>query len=114
MVGNGSSSRMSMEELPAEVARQVSGMKVGEISAPFIMKDAKTSRDIVAIVRLKSRTEGHKATYYDDYQVIKNLYEGRLEEQVVEDFIRQKQKETYVRIKEGWAKCEFKYPGWVK
>ena len=89
-------------------------MKVGEISAPFIMKDAKTSRDIVAIVRLKSRTEGHKATYYDDYQVIKNLYESRLEEQVVEDFIRQKQKETYVRIKEGWAKCEFKYPGWIK
>lgn len=114
MVGQGGSSRMTMEELPAEVARQINTMKVGDISQPFVMKDSKTSRDIMAIVKLKSRTEGHKATYYDDYQVIKSLYEARLEEEIIENFIRQKQKETYVRIKEGWAKCEFKYPGWIK
>lgn len=112
--GNTGSSRQQMEELPAEVARQISGMKVGEISRPFTMKDAHTGRDKVAIVKLKSRIEGHKATFYDDYQVIKSLYEEYRTSQILNDFIRQKQKETYVRIKDGWANCEFEYPGWIK
>jgi peptidyl-prolyl cis-trans isomerase SurA len=106
-------SRLQMDELPAEVARQVSTMKVGEISQPFTMKD-RTGRDKVAIVRLKARYDGHKANFYDDYQVIKSLYEEHCEEQILDDFIRRKQRETYVRIKEGWNQCEFKYPGWVK
>ena len=29
-------------------------------------------------------------------------------------WIRDKQKHTYVRINEKWQKCDFKYPGWVK
>ncbi len=111
---NTGTSRQQMEELPAEVARQINGMKVGEISRPFTMKDTHTGRDKVAIVKLKSRIEGHKATFYDDYQVIKSLYEEYRMSQIISDFIRQKQKETYVRIKEGWANCEFEYPGWVK
>jgi peptidyl-prolyl cis-trans isomerase SurA len=106
-------SRLQMDELPAEVARQINTMKVGEISQPFTMKD-RTGRDKVAIVRLKARYDGHKATFYDDYQVIKSLYEAHCEEQVLDEFIRRKQRETYVRIKEGWNQCEFKYPGWAK
>jgi peptidyl-prolyl cis-trans isomerase SurA len=106
-------SHLQMDELPAEVARQVSTMNVGEISRPFTMKD-RTGRDKVAIVRLKSRIDGHKANFYDDYQVIKSLYEEYRTEQVLDEFIRRKQKETYVRIKEGWNQCEFEYPGWVK
>jgi peptidyl-prolyl cis-trans isomerase SurA len=106
-------SRLQMDELPAEVARQINTMKVGEISQPFTMKD-RTGRDKVAIVRLKARYDGHKATFYDDYQVIKSLYEEHCEEQVLDEFIRRKQRETYVRIKEGWNQCEFKYPGWAK
>lgn len=106
--------RMSMEELPPEVARQVATMRVGEVSQPFTMKDPKTGRDQVAIVRLKNRIEGHKANYQEDYQVIKELYEDYLTEQILDDFIRQKQRETYVRIKPGWDKGDFHYPGWVK
>jgi peptidyl-prolyl cis-trans isomerase SurA len=113
MKSEANGSRLQMEELPAEVARQINTMKVGDISKPFTMKD-RTGRDKVAIVRLKARYDGHKANFYDDYQVIKSLYEEHCEEQILDDFIRRKQRETYVRIKEGWNQCEFKYPGWVK
>lgn len=106
------SSRMTMDELPPEAARQIAGMKVGEISRPFIMKDPTTSRDEVVIVKLKNRIDGHKATYNDDYNVLKDLYEGHLHEQIIENFIREKQRSTYVRIKPGWEKYDFKYPGW--
>lgn len=104
--------RMTMDELPAEVARVVARMEVGEVSKPFVMKDAKTSRDQVAIVKLKRRVPGHKATYYDDYQTVKELYEQHLHKEIIENFIREKQKTTYVRIKPGWEKYDFKYPGW--
>lgn len=104
--------RMTMDELPPEVARQVVNMKEGEISKPFVMKDTKTSRDQVAIVKLKRRTPGHKANYYDDYQTLKSLYEQHMNQQIIENFIREKQKTTYVRIKPGWEKYDFRYPGW--
>ena len=104
--------RMTMDELPAEVARVVARMEVGEISKPFVMKDSKTSRDQVAIVKLKRRIPGHKATYYDDYQTVKEIYEQHLHQEIIENFIREKQRTTYVRIKPGWEKYDFKYPGW--
>ena len=104
--------RMTMDELPAEVARQVANMKEGEISKPFVMKDQKTSRDEVAIVKLKKRVAGHKANYYEDYQTLKSLYESHVRQQIIENFIREKQKSTYVRIKPGWEKYDFRYPGW--
>jgi len=105
--------RQSMDELPAEVARVVDKMKVGEISAPFNMKDPKTGRDQVAIVKLKNRIDAHKANYYDDYQTLKELYEDELRMNIIDKFIREKQKETYVKIKAGWEKYDFKYPGWT-
>lgn len=105
--------RQFMDELPAEVARVVDKLKVGEVSKPFNMKDPKTGRDQVAIVRLKNRIDAHKATYYDDYQTLKEQYEGVLRERIIEQFIREKQKETYVKIKAGWEKYDFKYPGWT-
>ena len=104
--------RMTMDELPAEVARVVARMEEGEISKPFVMKDPKTSRDQVAIVKLKRRIDGHKANYYDDYQTLKHLYESYQRQEIIENFIREKQKTTYVRIKPGWEKYDFKYPGW--
>lgn len=113
MTSDKGTARQFMDELPAEVARVIDKMKVGEVSKPFNMKDPKTGRDQVAIVKLKNRIEAHKATYYDDYQVLKDLYEDQLCERIIDNFIREKQRETYVKIKPGWEKYDFKYPGWT-
>ena len=59
-------SRFEMAQLPQEVAKVVDKMNVGDISEPFIMIDPKTNREIVAIVKLKNRIEGHKANLRDD------------------------------------------------
>ncbi len=106
--------RIAMDQLPPEVARQVTNMKVGEISKPFQMKDSRKNVEQVAIIKLKNRIEGHKATFTEDYQVIRDLYQQRQTEKILDDFIRQKQRETYVRIRPGWDKGDFKYPGWGK
>ncbi len=115
MVNNyNGTSRFEMEQLPAEVAKAVERLDLNQISAPFIMKNQKNGREVVAIVKLKNRIAGHKATIYDDYQVLKGMLETEKRKQVIEDFIKKKQAETYIRIKEGWRNCEFEYPGWIK
>jgi peptidyl-prolyl cis-trans isomerase SurA len=102
-----------MKDLPAEVAKVVSGLKIGEISAPFTMMNKK-GKQVVAVVKLKNRTDGHTATMTEDYQLLQSVVQEKLSMERIEDWIREKQKTTYVRINEGWQGCEFKYPGWIK
>ena len=105
--------KFEMQELPQEAGKVIYNMQVGEISKPFTMITDK-QKEVVAIVKLKSRTEQHKANLSDDFQAMKNLVEQQKREELLNDWIKKKQKTTYVRIAEGWRNCDFKYPGWVK
>ncbi|MBO5676032.1 MAG: peptidylprolyl isomerase [Bacteroidaceae bacterium] len=105
--------RFEMGELPGEVSRIVNDMEVGEISKPFSMID-KRGREVCAIVKLKNRIPAHKASVTEDFQILKGAVEERKSEEVIQKWIREKQKSTYVRIKQGWDECDFMYPGWVK
>lgn len=108
------SSRFELQDLPQEVAKVIYEMKVGEISDPFVMIDQKTGKEVCAIVKLKTRIEGHKATPTEDFQVIKDVMVAKMKQQKLENWIKEKQKTTYVRINENWCDCEFQYPGWVR
>lgn len=76
------------------------------------MVDQKMGRDVAAIVKLKTRVPGHKANISDDYQMIKSIVENKKKGDFIEEWIKTKQKNTFVRIKDGWQNCEFKYDGW--
>lgn len=107
------SSRFELQQLPQEVAKAVYSMKAGEVSEPFVMIDKK-GKEVCAIVKLKNRIEGHKATPTEDFQVVKDVILTKMKEQKLQEWIREKQKTTYVRINENWCDCEFQYPGWGK
>jgi peptidyl-prolyl cis-trans isomerase SurA len=49
-----------------------------------------------------------------DYQVIANMLENHKRQQILADWVEQKQQDTYVRIKEEWRNCDFEHEGWVK
>ena len=108
------SPRFEMQDLPPEVARRLELMQPGDISEAFIMKDAKRNKDIVAIVKLTERIQGHKANLADDYSMIKNMYEAKRRMDILKEWEDQKIKDTYVKIAEGWDNCEFKHDGWIK
>ena len=113
---NTGTARFEMQDLAMvsqEVAKAVENLKIGEISAPIIMKN-KNSKDVCAIVKLKNRIDGHKATISEDYQRLKSIVMDKMGEEKLQKWILDKQKSTYVRINENWVKCDFKYPGWVK
>ena len=105
--------KMEMKELPAEVAKQVAGLNVGEISKPFLMTDSK-GKEVVAMVKLRDKVDGHRATMKDDYQILQNVVQAKISEEKIEKWIRDKQKVTYVRINEDWRNCDFQYDGWIK
>ena len=65
-------SKFRMQDLPPEIARIVDTMQVGNISQPFQMINAR-GKTVCAIVKLKSRIDGHKATITEDFQVMKDV-----------------------------------------
>ena len=108
-------SRFEMQELPQEVAKAVYPLNVGEISKPFTMVDQKTGKEVCAIVKLKTKVNGHKATVQEDFQTLKDMMVAELSEEKLQKWIVEKQKTTYIRINDNWKKKdEFKYPGWIK
>ena len=109
----GRTSRFKMADLPSEVARAVDTLSVGSVSKPFTMINER-GKTVCAIARLKSRTEGHKATITEDFQVLKNLVLNKRRNQVLHDWVVKRIKSTYVRINDRYRDCDFEYEGWVR
>lgn len=108
--------RFEMQELAQvsqEIAKVIDDMNVGEVSEPFTMINNK-GKEVCAIVKLKARIDGHKATITEDYQRLKSIVQSKLGDEKLQKWIVDKQKSTYVRINENWVTCDFKYPGWVR
>ena len=106
-------SKFRMQDLPTEVARAVEQLKVGEISAPFEMINSK-GKTVCAIIKLKSRTESHRATITEDFQVMKDVVLAKRREEALQAWVAEKLKNTYVRMADQYRDCDFEYQGWVK
>ncbi len=106
-------SRFKLSDLPSEVAKAVDVLQVGEISKPFQMINAR-GKTVCAIVKLKSRTEGHKATITEDFQVMKNLVLEKRRQERLHQWVVNRIKSVYVRINDRYRDCQFEYEGWVR
>lgn len=108
--------RFEMDELSAlspELARAVDGLETGEISKPITMVNSK-GMTVCAIVKLKNRIKSHRANISEDFQVMKAVVERKKKEEKVLEWLKEKQKSTYIRINPDWRDCDFQYPGWLK
>jgi len=110
---NYGTARFEMKELPQEIAKVVDDMSVGEISKPFTMKDEK-GKEVIAIVKLKQKVEGHRANVSDDFPTLKQIVEANKKEDVLKKWLENKIKSTYVWINSDWKNCDFQYSGWIK
>ena len=106
-------SKFRMQDLPSEVARAVEKMEIGDVSAPFEMIDGK-GKTVCAIVKLKNRVNGHKATITEDFQVMKDVVLNKRREEVLHEWVVDKIKSTYVRINDKYKNCDFEYQGWIR
>lgn len=109
-------SRFEMSELAnlsPELARVVDTLQVGQISSPFQMTN-RHMKTVCTIAKVKNRIPAHRASISEDFQVLREIVLNKKRAEVIDEWIRNKQKNTYVRINEAWRDCDFEYPGWVE
>ena len=109
----GRTSRFKLADLPPEVAKTIDNMSVGAVSAPFLMTNER-GKTVCAIVKLKSRSEGHKATITEDFQVMKNVVLEKRRADKLHEWVVSRIKSTYVHLNERYRNCDFEYEGWVR
>ena len=109
----GRTSKFRLQDLPSEVARVADTLAVGQVSNAFEMVNER-GKTVCAFIKLKSRTEGHRATITEDFQVMKNMVLQRRREEFLTQWVNEKLKHTYVWMNDRYKGCEFEHEGWVK
>jgi peptidyl-prolyl cis-trans isomerase SurA len=103
----------TMDELqPAEFVA-LRDLNVGEITEPFKSED-ENAKEVYKIIRLRNRSSPHRANISDDYMVLQDLALGKKMQNVYQQWLGEKIKETYIHIDDSFAGCQFSREGWVK
>jgi len=107
------SSKFDAESLPPAIYKVLNTLEVNEISKPFISTDEK-GREIIQFVKLISKTEPHKANLTYDYQIISEMFLEKKKNDMIQNWIAQRQSKTYIRIDDTYLNCDFKFKNWIK
>jgi peptidyl-prolyl cis-trans isomerase SurA len=110
---NTGGSQFEYQDLAPEIARQIYSLQEGDISQPFVMMDQTKNREVCAIVRVKKKTDVHRANLTDDFQTIKAMLEQKMSQDFLHNWILRKQQTTFIQIAPGWQGCDFEYPNWI-
>jgi len=108
-----SSIRFALDELPSFEYNVIKNLKVGEISEPFESRD-ENGKIVYKIVKIKKMIESHRANLNDDYELIEQMTLMGKQQGIIEEWIQEKKKKTYIHIDESFLKCEFLEDGWIK
>jgi len=108
-----SSTKFELDELPQEMYTVVQNSKIGELSEPFESTD--DQGDIVyKVIRIKQKIESHKANLKDDYEKIEQMALGEKQQKIIEEWLVEHKKKTYIHIDNSFKDCEFLKNGWIK
>jgi peptidyl-prolyl cis-trans isomerase SurA len=107
------SSKFRMQDLPAEIAKAVDTLKVGEISRAFQMINQR-GKTVCVIAKLKNRIDGHRATVTEDFQILKDVVLNKRREERIHQWVVDKIKTTYTRLSDDYKDCKFEFEGWKK
>lgn len=106
--------KFELSQIPVAINKQLQTMSVDDISPSFYMLDETKGQETYCLVKLKKKTDPHKANLRDDYQMLQMMLENQKQQETLDKWIKAKQKETYITIDKKWINCDFEYMGWVK
>jgi len=110
---NDNSAFFELKQLDSKDYLVVRDLKIGEISNPYESVD-ENGKPLYKIVRLRSKTDPHKANMKQDYTLLQNMALADKKQRVVEDWIREKQGETFIHIDDSMLECDFLKKGWLE
>jgi len=104
--------RFEASQLDPKVAFIVDKLKVGEISAPVLMKTDRGKQEY-RLYYLKLRTKPHKANLDEDYARIQQMALEKKHMEAMNDWITKKAESSYINILDEYRNCPFKRK-WIK
>jgi len=107
-------SKFEIAQIPVAINKQIQKMKEGDVSEAFYMLDERKGKETFSLVKLKRKSDPHKANLKDDYQMLQGMLENSKRQETLDEWIKTKQKETYITINDKWINCDFKYDSWIK
>ena len=107
------SSKFRMQDLPAEIAKAVDTLQIGQISKPFRMMNQR-GKTVCVIAKLKNRIDGHKATVTEDFPVLKEVVLPNRQNERIHQWVVDKIKSVYTHLNDNYRGCKFEYEGWIK
>jgi len=105
--------RWGMDEFEPKEYAIINNMKVGEISEPYELTDSK-GKLAFKVIWLKSRTNPHVGNLKDDYNLFKAMASRKKQDEIVNQWVEEKIKTTYIRINDKYKACPYSLKGWLK
>jgi peptidyl-prolyl cis-trans isomerase SurA len=105
-------SRFELTKMDPELYSQVSSLKEGQISNPFVDED-QSGKKKYKIITVTNRINEHTADYAKDYIKIKNLALKEKQIKQVGKWFDEKIKETFIKINGEYQDCIFTN-NWLK
>lgn len=113
---NTGSSYFEKDQLKPADYNILRSMKEGDISEPFesLDNEGRNGNTIYKIICLEKIIPAHQATFKDDYNDLLNQANGEEITKVINEFVENKQKTTYLLVDPMFHGCQFTKKGWIK
>jgi peptidyl-prolyl cis-trans isomerase SurA len=110
---NFGSANFHMDDLRPTEFNVIRNLEVEEMSEPFKSRDDK-DKQVLKIVKLISKTDPHVANLEQDYNLLKNMAKQMKQQELIQNWIADKIKSTYISIDNSYGNCSFSMNGWNK
>jgi peptidyl-prolyl cis-trans isomerase SurA len=108
------SSKFEIDNLPPNVSKKLAVLNINEISDPFFSINAKNQREEIKTVKLIDKIEQHKANLSEDYPMISDMFLQKKQNEIIQEWIAERQAKTYIRIDPTYQNCNFSFKNWIK
>ncbi len=98
-----------MDQLEPSLFMAIDTLEAGQVSKSFYFQGLNREKGF-RIVKLVNRTEPHRANLVDDYQSLQSMANEMLRGEKMDQWVRHKINLTFVKIKDEYQTCTFKYP----
>lgn len=107
------SAKFEAKQIEPNVFYNLKNLKEGEFSKPFLTQNH-NGKQVYSMVQLLSKSEAHNASLQGDYQLIKELATNEKKNDVLNEWLEEKQSEIYIKLDDSYKTCEYIYPNWTK
>jgi peptidyl-prolyl cis-trans isomerase SurA len=97
-----------MDQLDPQVSFVINKLEVGEISTPSPTQ-TEEGKEAYRLIKLKSRTEPHRANLIDDYSMITDWALQQKKEQKIIEWVNKNVDNAYIMVIDDYKTCDFDY-----